>query len=99
MRKEPAPDDVLCISDLRLLDFKEGKLSPSMSDSVSNHLLLCDACQMRLEMLPESRDEYIARVREIEADSQPVSIPNGLFQALQDLRRRSEILRDKRKFI
>jgi hypothetical protein len=88
--------EALCLSDAKLVEYKEGSILPDAKDAVTSHLALCDACLMRLEMLPASTAEYAAGVKAIEDDTEPAPIPDSLRQALEKLKARAETIRSRR---
>lgn len=88
--------EALCISDGKLVQYKEDSLPIDEKNAISSHLVFCDACLMRLEMLADSTEKYEARVKAIENDTNPIPIPASLQQALENFKVRAETIRSRR---
>lgn len=85
----------MCVSDGKLVEYKEKSLPGEEADAVSSHLTLCDACLMRLEMLPESTAEYERRLEALD-DVRPTPVPTSLQQALANFKVRAEAARGRK---
>lgn len=88
--------EALCISDGKLVEYKEGSMPAGEVGAVSSHLALCDACLMRLEFLPDSLAEYAARVKAIDEDSSPTPVPDSLRKAVGDFKARAAVIRSRK---
>ena len=94
MENRHTEHEAVCIEDGKLVEYKERSLPAADADAISSHLSLCDACLMRMELLPDSVAEYERRLI-APGDMRPTPVPASLQRALADFKARAEAARSR----